>query len=302
MEGIPYLIEFALKISNTIDMCQMDAWTRYGELVIQSIYSSPGPESYLGKPSDCPISIKFTPSSSSMVYYTLEMTPHEDVVEKFQNVLQKNGLGFRVSKMSDNKARPIFGNPGVATRYELEMMFRMVIALFVRNSIIRGESRKMCGKQVSLRYGSWFNSSRLTIEEIFLLTFEIVIGTRTGEIKEQHFFGKSTLSDWRQLINERILEYVEENSEKIGGVGKIVEVDESKFGKRKYNRDHVTSRTIFLGSPIIGEIPAPSIIHQIKLADESDRSGASKKSAISSKLEGVEEGQTPRPIMFPFPI
>ncbi|KAF8778940.1 putative transposase-like protein like [Argiope bruennichi] len=106
----------------------------------------------------------------------------------------------------------------------------------------------MCGKQVSLRYGSWFNSSRLTIEEIFLLTFEIVIGTRTWEIKEQYFFGNSTLSDWRQFINERILEYVEENSEKIGGVGKIVEVDESKFGKRKYNRGHrVEGQWVFGG-------------------------------------------------------
>ncbi|KAF8790531.1 hypothetical protein HNY73_005540 [Argiope bruennichi] len=208
----------------------------------------------------------------------------QDVVEKFQNVLQKNGLGFGVSKMSDNKARPIFGNPGVATRYFVTELMRDRDNFFAflkesgliktpncpicnvlmqvrtrndvsdgysfvcQNSIIRGESRKMSGKQVSLRYGSWFNSSRLTIEEIFLLTFEIVIGTRTGEIKEQYFFGDSTLSDWRQFINERILEYVEENSEKIGGVGKIVEVDESKFGKRKYNRGHrVEGQWVFGG-------------------------------------------------------
>ncbi|KAF8783398.1 hypothetical protein HNY73_013562 [Argiope bruennichi] len=152
--------------------------------------------------------------------------PIKDGVEKFQNVLQNKGLGFRVSNVSDNKSRPIFGNPGVATSF------------VCRNSIIRGESRKMYGKQVSFRYGSWFNSNRLTMEEIFLLTFEILIGTRTGELKEKYFFGNSTLSNWRQFINERILEYVQENSEKNGGAGRIVEVDESKFGKRKYSRGH----------------------------------------------------------------
>ncbi|KAF8789720.1 putative RING finger protein C548.05c like protein [Argiope bruennichi] len=57
MEGIPYLIEFAMAQYFKYDrhMCQIDKWIRLGELNIQSVYSSPGPESCLGKPSDCPI-------------------------------------------------------------------------------------------------------------------------------------------------------------------------------------------------------------------------------------------------------
>ncbi|EFX60123.1 hypothetical protein DAPPUDRAFT_19746, partial [Daphnia pulex] len=42
--------------------------------------------------------------------------------------------------------------------------------------------------------------------------------------------------DWANFCREVAEDIVINNSEKIGGVGVVVEIDESKFGKRKYNR------------------------------------------------------------------
>ncbi|KAJ4428335.1 hypothetical protein ANN_24354, partial [Periplaneta americana] len=57
-------------------------------------------------------------------------------------------------------------------------------------------------------------------------------------IEKKYFFGDHTITDWRQFIDEVVVEYIEVNSEKVGGDGKVVEIGESKFGRRKYNRGH----------------------------------------------------------------
>ncbi|XP_064107422.1 uncharacterized protein LOC135216219 [Macrobrachium nipponense] len=45
-----------------------------------------------------------------------------------------------------------------------------------------------------------------------------------------------TVNDWYNFCREVILHHIEHSSTPIGGPGKIVEIDEAKFGKRKYNR------------------------------------------------------------------
>ena len=45
-----------------------------------------------------------------------------------------------------------------------------------------------------------------------------------------------------------MVDYVETHSEKVGGPGKIVEIDESKIGKRKFKRGHfVEGQWVFGG-------------------------------------------------------
>ena len=46
-----------------------------------------------------------------------------------------------------------------------------------------------------------------------------------------------TACDWTRFCREVVLDFIENKSEMIG-VGKEVEIDESKFGKRKYHRGH----------------------------------------------------------------
>lgn len=80
-----------------------------------------------------------------------------------------------------------------------------------------------------------------------MLTFEIVCGAKTYDIIQQWAFDSNTMSDWRQFINEVLLEYIENNSEKVGYVGKFVEVDESKFGKRKFNKGNLVEGQCVFG-------------------------------------------------------
>ena len=46
----------------------------------------------------------------------------------------------------------------------------------------------------------------------------------------------STVSDWISYCREVVINYVEYSSKPLGGPGKTAEIDEAKFGKRKFNQ------------------------------------------------------------------
>lgn len=47
---------------------------------------------------------------------------------------------------------------------------------------------------------------------------------------------RHSVSVWRKLLNNDLAEFLFDNPVRLGGPGIVVELDESKFGKRKYNR------------------------------------------------------------------
>ena len=98
-------------------------------------------------------------------------------------------------------------------------------------------SNKACGKKVSIRQGSWFSNSNLTLQTIVLLTYfwPWVYRTEQEFVKHELGISHTTIVDWYNFSREVCISILEKFSQQIGGPGKVVEIDESKFGKRKYH-------------------------------------------------------------------
>ena len=88
-----------------------------------------------------------------------------------------------------------------------------------------------------IRHCSWFSGSHLSFKQILKSTYYWVYKIPQNFVEEELKIGScSTLVDWYNFAREVCLHIAILDNEQIGGPGIVVEVDESKFGKRKYNR------------------------------------------------------------------
>ena len=101
---------------------------------------------------------------------------------------------------------------------------------------------------VSIGKGSWFEQSNLTLDEIIKFTYWWSEGLTQEQIKKQLHINPNTAVDWDMFCRETCEVTIQRNSEKLGGKGKVVQIDESKVGKRKYHRGHrVEGQWVFGG-------------------------------------------------------
>ena len=100
---------------------------------------------------------------------------------------------------------------------------------------INGKRHKV---EASIRKGSWFDNSNMTLTEIIKFTYWWCVGLDQTQITLQLKLSPNTAVDWTMFCREVCLTTIENKREKIGGKGKTVQIDESKVGKRKYHRGH----------------------------------------------------------------
>lgn len=95
---------------------------------------------------------------------------------------------------------------------------------------------KDCRKSVSILSRSFFANARISVNDALLLAYLWVAGASYSSALAMSVHSPNTIVDYFGYFRQLAADSLNEEDWKIGGENIIVEVDESKFGKRKNNR------------------------------------------------------------------
>ncbi len=90
-----------------------------------------------------------------------------------------------------------------------------------------------CQSVISMRDGSFFSGSHLKLNEIVEVSYLWACEDSVSMAVQQT--GHSIV-DWYNFHRDICAQWFLDHPVQIGGVGKVVEIDESKFGRKQYNR------------------------------------------------------------------
>ena len=105
-----------------------------------------------------------------------------------------------------------------------------------------------CETRLSLRLKTIFANFRLLIRKFVLLICFWVDGLENQVVGRYLQLTTKTVCKWAEKCHQVVYDQLFSHSEKIGGPGVIVEVDESMFGRLKYHRgNRVDGQWVFGG-------------------------------------------------------
>jgi len=81
-----------------------------------------------------------------------------------------------------------------------------------------------CNQSASIKVGTWFQQSKLTLQEILLILYDTVRREQASWIQSEYCLGPRTVADWGIFCRETMLVFLEGSSVKIGGPNKTVEM------------------------------------------------------------------------------
>ena len=96
-----------------------------------------------------------------------------------------------------------------------------------------------CKRFKNVRADSVLSGQKLTFSVFLQLVFYLSVKSLTNvSISQLTGVSENTISicDWKAVLHTRVADFLVANPSPIGGPGVIVEMDEAKFGKRKYNK------------------------------------------------------------------
>lgn len=107
-----------------------------------------------------------------------------------------------------------------------------------RSVSVQKKAAKKCGFKMSARIGTFFENSHLTLRQVFDFVNILVWlkPPRQDHLRLNVGLSSRSVVDWYSFCREVFVDHSLKVSEVLGGPGCVVEIDEAKFGKRKYNR------------------------------------------------------------------
>lgn len=117
--------------------------------------------------------------------------------------------------------------------------------------------KRSCERETSAKKDTWFDKSKLSLKKGLVLTYcfarrfdyENAIFESSGSLFGDTETSRETVADLYSYCREVCVESLFSGDivKKIGGLNCVVEIDEAKFGKRKYNRGRVVEGQWVLG-------------------------------------------------------
>ena len=117
------------------------------------------------------------------------------------------------------------------------------------HTVSKGDRKYKCKDvKLSIRYESWLIDTKLPLKIVLELMYLWSQAFSMTEIIHELSLSKKTVIEWTTFFREAYISAIMDESQAIGGNGVEVEIDESKFGKRKYHREHkVEGQWVFGG-------------------------------------------------------
>lgn len=111
-------------------------------------------------------------------------------------------------------------------------------------------SNSRCRSTRSIREASFFAKAHLEMSTMLMFMYLWSKDCSSKFIREELELSQPTAVDWNRFCRDIAVyhyEHEEVSNEKIGGIGALVEIDESVFSKRKYHRGRRVKETWVFG-------------------------------------------------------